>query len=135
MKIVTFLLVVVVLLLGALFYMGVQYKPSITSYTIEQPLGAIQPTNAGLGLNRTATVTTTVSKAFSAATYLQYRRISNIGAFDVVISGTSTGLDASTGAGIFIKASSSVTFSGDSLYTGDIYADGLGTTILSEGGL
>lgn len=100
-----------------------------------KPLGVIGPTTLGLGVNASVTATTSVKQAFPARDFLQFRKISNVGPYDVYWSGTSTNLDASTGAGILLRGSSSDALSGDSLYTGPIYTDALGTTTVSEGGL
>ena len=90
----------------------------------------ISPNNAlGLATSTQITSTSTSQKILATAPQAQFRSFSNVGPYDAWISPTSTGL--AVGTGLWIKASSTVIFSGDSLYTGDWYGIGTGTTSIS----
>jgi hypothetical protein len=82
--------------------------------------------NPKLGSNIFKNVSTTVAvKVFSVNSGAQYRACTNTGGGDLTLSATTTGL--TYGTGFVLRASSSVTFSGDSLFTGDIYVTGTST--------
>ncbi len=82
-----------------------------------------------LGNNVTVTATTTAKLILSGGGNRQFLSISNVGAYDAWVSATTTGLAANYG--LWIDASTTQIFSGDSLYTGNIYGIGTGTTTLS----
>ena len=82
-----------------------------------------------LGSNTTITATTTAKLILAGNGNRQLFSISNVGVYDVWVSATTTNLVANKG--LWIKASTTQIFSGDSLYTGNIYAIGTGTTTLS----
>jgi len=79
--------------------------------------------------NTSSTFGTVATQILASKDNVQYRKLSNVGPFDGYISATTTGLVA--GTGLWVKASSSVEFFGDSLFTGTFYGIAAGTTTFS----
>lgn len=115
--------IAIILILIALIGMG--YAITKTNNLSGMPISG----NLALGSNASSTVGLTAKLVLAGASNAQLRTISNVGAFDVWLSATTTNLVANTG--LWIKASSSQIFAGDNLYTGNWYAIGTGTTTLS----
>jgi len=94
----------------------------------EEKFGEISG-NSALGTNSTLTATTTAKLWLAGASNAQFRSFSNVGVYDAWLSATTTNLVADYG--LWLKASSTLILSGDSLYTGAIYGIGTGTTTIS----
>ena len=91
----------------------------LTGQRLTPTLGVIS-VSPKLGVNSSSSVTSTFSLVLAAKNDVQLRECSNIGNTDMWISSTSTGLVAG-GGGRLITGSSSISFSGESLWQGALY--------------
>lgn len=90
----------------------------------EKGFGAIIPTSV-VATNITKTVTSTAVVLFPKNPAAQFRNCTNTGSGDLTLSPTTTNL--TFGRGQVLKTSSSFTWVGDTLITGDIYVIGTST--------
>jgi len=118
-----------VIVLGAILFVIPSRPPAepVQNVTLAGMPIAISPV---IGLNTSTTVSTTPAKTLLAsAPGAQRRQCTNVGSFDATLSVTTTNLG--NGNGFVLRSSSSITWFGDSLYPGTLYAIALGTTTIS----
>lgn len=122
MKTLYIILIAVVVIVGGILLLKYPTIPE------KNTLGSISG-NPSLGSNSTLTATTTAKIWLNSNNNAQFISISNVGMYDAYISATTTSLTANNG--LWLKASSTIIFSGDSLYRGAWYGIANGTTTIS----